>query len=80
MNANLAIITSGSIPPNPAELLMSKRIEVLVEELRQSYDYVIYDTAPLLLVTDTFLISKYADASIYVMRAGYTESTVVRIY
>lgn len=77
MNANLAIITSGSIPPNPAELLMSKRIEVLVEELRQSYDYVIYDTAPLLLVTDTFLISKYADATIYVMRAGYTEQQLL---
>lgn len=56
---------------------MSKRIEVLVEELRQSYDYVIYDTAPLLLVTDTFLISKYADATIYVMRAGYTEQQLL---
>ncbi|WP_224490260.1 GumC family protein [Robertkochia flava] len=69
----LDLITSGSIPPNPAELLLSKRTGELFDTLKQEYDYIVIDTAPLLLVTDTFLINKYADVVLYVMRSGYTE-------
>lgn len=70
---NLSIISSGSIPPNPAELLMGGRVKTFFEELKKKYDYVVIDSAPLLLVTDTFLINKYADVTVYVMRSGYAE-------
>ncbi len=70
---NLDIITSGVIPPNPAELLMSNRIAELFTELKENYDYIIVDTAPVNLVTDTLLISKYMDLSLYTIRANYSD-------
>ncbi len=69
----LNLLHSGAIPPNPAEMWMSKRSASLFKELKENYDYVIVDTAPCLLVTDTFLISPYADTTLYVVRADYTE-------
>ncbi|WP_224483076.1 GumC family protein [Robertkochia aurantiaca] len=72
-NSSLDLITSGRIPPNPAELLLSKRADTLFSILKKQYDYIILDTAPLLLVTDTFLISKYADVILYIIRSGYSE-------
>tara|TARA_R110000850_G_scaffold277086_1_gene422383 strand:- start:117076 stop:119463 length:2388 start_codon:yes stop_codon:yes gene_type:complete len=72
-NPNLDVLFSGNIPPNPAELLLSERVEVLFNELKSLYDYVIVDTAPSMLVTDTLLINKYADITLYVIRADYTE-------
>ena len=71
------VVYSGKIPPNPAELLMSDRIKGLFEEFSETYDYVIVDTAPLFVVTDTLLISQYADHIIYVTRAGATEKAVL---
>jgi len=71
------VIYSGRIPPNPAELLMSSRMKELFEQVSQTYDYVIVDTAPLMVVTDTLLISDYADLLIYVTRAGVTENKAV---
>ncbi|HEA22189.1 MAG TPA: polysaccharide biosynthesis tyrosine autokinase [Pricia antarctica] len=71
------VIYSGRIPPNPAELLMSNRIKELFENVSEIYDYVIVDTAPLMVVTDTLLISDYADLLIYVTRAGVTETKAV---
>ncbi len=76
-NPHLDVIYSGMIPPNPTELLSNGRYEVLIEELRTKYDYIILDTAPLLLVTDTLLISELADATIYVSRSKYTEKTLI---
>lgn len=73
ISSNLSLIHSGAIPPNPAELWMSKRAATLFSELKENFDYVIVDTAPCLLVTDTFLISPYADTTLYVVRADYTE-------
>lgn len=71
------VIYSGKIPPNPAELLMSDRLKELLANASEKYDYVIVDTAPLLVVTDTLLISEYANQIIYVTRAGFTETKVV---
>jgi capsular exopolysaccharide synthesis family protein len=65
------IIPSGSIPPNPAELLMSSRIKELFDNVSHTYDYIIVDTAAIGLVTDTLLISKYADLFIFVAKANY---------
>ena len=71
------IIYSGSIPPNPTELLSNGRYNVLFEELKILYDYVIVDTAPLMLVTDTFITSDLADATLYVTRSGFTEKPLI---
>lgn len=76
-NPHLDVIYSGMIPPNPTELMSNGRYEILLEELKNKYDYVILDTAPLLLVTDTFLIADLADVTIYVSRSKYTEKTLL---
>lgn len=73
----LDIIASGNIPPNPSELLRSERMARLLNELEGVYDYIIVDTAPSMLVADTFLINKYADLTLYVARAGYTEKKLL---
>ncbi|MCK0158910.1 polysaccharide biosynthesis tyrosine autokinase [Cellulophaga sp. F20128] len=75
---NLDIIYSGMIPPNPAEILMDKKMEILFNEVSEKYDYVIVDTAPMVVVTDTLLISKYASQILYVTRAGATENKVIQ--
>lgn len=71
------VIYSGKIPPNPAELLMSARVEELFSNVSEQYDYVIVDTAPLMVVSDTLLISQFADHILYVTRAGVTEKKAV---
>jgi len=76
-NPYLDVIYSGSIPPNPTELLTNGRYELLLEELKDKYDYIILDTAPLMLVTDTFLFAQAADVTLYVTRSGYTEKTLI---
>ena len=71
------VIYSGKILPNPSELLMGDRFKELLEEVSAQYDYVIIDSAPLMLVTDTLLIAPYVDHTIYVTRAHTTETKVV---
>lgn len=71
------VIYSGRIPPNPTELLMSPRMKTLLDQVSQKYDYVIVDTAPMMMVTDTLLIAPYANHLIYVTRAGVTENKAV---
>lgn len=74
VNSNtIDVIYSGKIPPNPSELLMSERIKTLFTKVSEDYDYVIVDTAPLMVVTDTLLINQYADQILYITKAGVTE-------
>ena len=73
LHENLFLLASGSIPPNPSELWRQERAGELFKSLETKYDYIVVDTAPVMLVTDTFLINKYADITLYVTRAGYTE-------
>lgn len=68
---NLDILPSGAIPPNPGELIQSANIEVLFNALKERYDYIVVDTAPLYLVSDTFHLDKYGDMTIFVTRANY---------
>lgn len=68
----LDIITSGPIPPNPAELLASEKVDKLFAELRKMYDFIVVDTAPVGMVSDTFTLSRISDATIYVCRINYT--------
>lgn len=74
---NLDILPSGIIPPNPAELLMSSKVEGMFKEVKSIYDYIIVDTAPLSLVTDTLEIVKHADAFIYIVRANYLDKRML---
>jgi capsular exopolysaccharide synthesis family protein len=76
--SNLDIIISGIIPENPAELLSNGRFELLLSELKSNYDYVIVDTAPTILVTDTSLILDLADTILYVTRADFTEKKLLK--
>ena len=76
-SGNLHTLHSGAIPPNPGELLLSERVNTVIEEAKAKYDYVIIDTAPTLMVTDTLLFSEFADATLYVIRAGHTTKQIV---
>ena len=72
INKNLFILPGGAVPPNPTELLARDGLEKAIETLKENFDYVILDTAPVGMVTDTLLIGRVADLSVYVCRADYT--------
>lgn len=76
---NLDVLTAGVIPPNPSELLSRPNLGRAIEYLRERYDYIILDTAPVGLVTDSLLISPLADANIYVTRADYTNKSDITL-
>ena len=75
ISANLYILPGGTVPPNPTELVARKTLDKAIEILKANFDYVILDTAPIGMVTDTQLIARIADLSVYVCRAGYTHKT-----
>lgn len=72
INQNLYILPGGTVPPNPTELLARDGLDKAIEILKKSFDYVVLDTAPVGMVTDTLLIGRVADLSVYVYRADYT--------
>lgn len=72
INRNLYILPGGTVPPNPTELLARDGLEKAIETLKRNFDYVILDTAPVGMVTDTLLIGRVVDLSVYVCRADYT--------
>ena len=69
---NLSVITSGPIPPNPAELLSSKRMSELMGIVGKYYDYVFIDTPPVTVVTDAFLMNETVSGMVFVVKEGYT--------
>jgi polysaccharide biosynthesis transport protein len=75
---NLNIMTSGPIPPNPSELLGSSKLQELIKTLNERYDIIIWDSAPLLTVTDSLVLSKILDGTIIVVRAGETQYESVK--
>lgn len=77
LHQNLNFFASGSVPPNPSELWRQEKTATMFTQLEELYDYIIVDTAPAMLVTDTFLINKYADLTLYLVRAGYTEKKLL---
>lgn len=76
---NLDLINSGSIPPNPVELLMSRRVGELFNKVEQLYEYIIVDTAPVGMVTDTIQVGEYADLTIYVIKANFLDKRMLHI-
>lgn len=79
INKNLDILPAGIIPPNPAELLSRKNLDKAIEYLKDKYDYIILDTAPVGLVADTLIISRVADATVYICRADYTPKNDLKL-
>lgn len=75
--STLDIVFSGPIPPNPAELLSNGKFEEFLNEAKPEYDYIIVDTAPVLLVTDTLLNSNLADLTLYLCRANFTDKKLL---
>ncbi|MEO6668382.1 MAG: polysaccharide biosynthesis tyrosine autokinase [Ferruginibacter sp.] len=72
LNPSLYLLSTGRLPHNPTELLMSERTETLLKELDKSFDYLVIDTAPVIPVTDAYILSKYCDLTLYVIRHKYT--------
>lgn len=72
VSKSLYILPGGTVPPNPTELLACDGLDKAIETLKKNFDYVILDTAPVGMVTDTLLIGRVADLSVYVCRADYT--------
>ena len=75
----LDVIPAGPIPPNPSELLMSKRLDELFANLKNKYDYIVVDTAPIGVVSDTYLLNRIADNFIFVTRQKYTPKDATQL-
>lgn len=78
-NENLYILPAGPVPPNPNELLLSSNMNRLMEQLRKDFDYVIIDSAPIGLISDTFLIVPHSDIQLYVTRASYSTKSCLKV-
>lgn len=76
---NLDLITSGPIPPNPSELIMSDITDELMRSLKEKYDYIILDTPPIGIVSDALELLKYTDVSIYVVRQNYSQKGMLKM-
>lgn len=74
---NLDLIPCGTVPPNPAELLQTERVDELFAQLRKRYDYIIVDTAPVALVSDTYMLDRVADLTLFVSRYKYTPTEMI---
>lgn len=72
ISENLDVLPAGPVPPNPAELLLSERLDSLFAELRRRYDFILVDTAPIGVVSDSLIVGRVADATVYVARSEVT--------
>lgn len=76
---NMQVLTIGKVPPNPTELLESDRLGKLIESQRPDYDYIIIDCPPIEVVADAQIIDQYADRTIFILRAGILERTMINV-
>ena len=74
----LDVFVGGAIPPNPSELLLSDRVKDFFHDLREQYDVIIVDSAPVAQVSDSFALDKYSNATVYVTRANYTRRNLIK--
>jgi tyrosine-protein kinase Etk/Wzc len=79
INKNMFIISSGPLPPNPAETLMSEHMPELMDELKKQFDYILMDAPPIGIIADAQLLSPYADLTIYLVRQKVTQKNQIRI-
>ena len=73
------VLSSGTVPPNPAELLMEPKYNSIIEELKKEYDFIIVDTAPIGMVSDTQIIADAADATIFIARSNYLDKRMTTL-
>jgi tyrosine-protein kinase Etk/Wzc len=76
---NLDVLLAGSIPPNPTELLMNTKVDELFAQFKKDYDFIVVDTAPVSLVSDTLIVAKFADTFVYVVRAKFMDKRMLSI-
>ena len=74
----LDVFVGGAIPPNPSELLLGDRVKDFFRDLREQYDVIIVDSAPVAQVSDSFALDKYSNATVYVTRANYTKRNLIK--
>jgi tyrosine-protein kinase Etk/Wzc len=79
INPNLYLITAGAIPQNPSELILSDRFEQLLKYLDKEFDFIIIETAPVSAVTDAYIVSKFCDATLYIIRQGLTRRGDIKL-
>ena len=79
LSPNLYLISSGSLPPNPSELLSNGGIVTLLNELRQQFDYIILDTPPVAFVADTIILGPHSDLAFYIVRQSYTPRNYMQL-
>jgi tyrosine-protein kinase Etk/Wzc len=79
INKNMFIISSGPLPPNPAETLMNEHVPNLIEELKREFDYIIMDAPPVGIIADAQLLSRYADVTLYLVRQKITQKDQLEI-
>lgn len=79
LHPNVYVIPAGPIPPNPSELLLNDRLEEMFTYLRENFDYIIIDTAPVGMVADTFSLDRISDITIYLFRANYTNKSYLKL-
>jgi len=73
------VLLGGNIPPNPTEMLLSAKMDEVFAQLKNEYDYILVDTAPVSLVSDTLIVAKHADTFAYVVRANYLDKRMLAI-
>lgn len=79
INKNMFIVSSGPLPPNPAETLISEHTPILIEQLKKQFDYIIMDAPPIGIITDAQLLSNYADVVLYLVRQKITQKNQIAI-
>lgn len=76
---NLSVVPSGPIPPNPAELIQSAKMEEFIEQMKKEYDYIVFDTPPVAIVTDAMILNKFCNLTIFVIRQNFSNRNVVEL-
>ncbi|MDL2214583.1 polysaccharide biosynthesis tyrosine autokinase [Dysgonomonas sp. OttesenSCG-928-M03] len=79
LHPNIYVVPAGPIPPNPSELLLGDRLEEFFTYLRENFDYIIVDTAPVGMVSDTFSLDRISDIAVYLFRANYTNKSYIKL-
>ena len=79
VDPNLDIISAGTLPPNPAEIILNERVKTLIKEMKARYDYVILDCPPVGKVADALTLNEHIDTSIYIVRYNYTDKDQIKI-
>lgn len=79
INGNLSVIPGGPVPPNPNELLMCRRMDTFIERLRKEFDIVVIDSAPVGIISDTYLLAPHSDIQLYVTRANYSTKRCLKV-